>query len=435
MVGFNLQSGWQSSLTAIKGAGRLCSKARKWVWNHKSLSGLIVVLGLIVFPWLGTKARSVFSGTSRPVMQTLVPIANTTNVNRRADVVFVHGLGGDGIATWTSADGKFYWPKELGDDLTDIGVWVVNYEAHTHDWLGHTMPIERRAIHLLESFKNNKLGERRIIFIGHSLGGLLSKQMIQDARDLGINEYRDIALRTRAVVFVGTPNTGSGLASAGAALKRIGISLGANITQDQLENNAPVLLRLNTWYRNNSLPMEIKTKAFSESDDTRGVRVVDDASADPNIQGTAVVPLPGDHLSICKPASRTADVYQSVRRFIDQEAVPLPGAFNVTFAEFVEEYAGVKDEPKKLFEFLAAHARQEVVWDGYVMNVTKDVSTSSCTLGVSDKAEDGTAIATFQYWNFKDLIVVPGAKIRVRGIISTKSSPFGVILSECRLAD
>jgi hypothetical protein len=47
-----------------------------------------------------------------------------------AAVVFVHGLGGDPLGTWTSGtDVAAVWPKWLAEDLEGVAVWSVSYEA------------------------------------------------------------------------------------------------------------------------------------------------------------------------------------------------------------------------------------------------------------------------------------------------------------------
>jgi hypothetical protein len=45
--------------------------------------------------------------------------------------------------------------------------------------------------------------------------------------------------------------------------------------------------------------------------------VVDETSAEPNIRGERAIPLDEDHISICKPASRSSPLCESVWRFIE----------------------------------------------------------------------------------------------------------------------
>jgi hypothetical protein len=51
------------------------------------------------------------------------------------------------------------------------------------------------------------------------------------------------------------------------------------------------------------------------------VLVVDDASADPGIVGVTPIPLDEDHITICKPTSRSALQYMMVKRFCEDTLI------------------------------------------------------------------------------------------------------------------
>ena len=41
-----------------------------------------------------------------------------------ADVIFVHGLGGDGQTTWqVDGDASTFWPLWIFEDVTHVKVW------------------------------------------------------------------------------------------------------------------------------------------------------------------------------------------------------------------------------------------------------------------------------------------------------------------------
>lgn len=424
---------WTLATTVLRALWDCLLKIWGWALANKCCAVLCVWIAINVSSYLWPKVRSLLPQEQRIAPATLQAIANTGDPNRRADVIFVHGLGGDGHGTWES-DGKFYWPQILGEDLKDVGIWVVNYESSPSHWLGYTMPVESRALHLLQVLKDHNIGDRRIVFIGHSLGGIVIKQMIQDASDLGVHDYNDIALRTKGVVFLGTPNTGSDLPTLQRNIEKLGLYTGATVTQDQLADNSPILLRLNMWYRNHVEPMEIKTKPFAETKEYNGFIVVDQASADPGIPNVASVPVPENHRTICKPASREADVYVAVKRFIDEEVAPLPAEFKITLQDAVVRITEVRKDPATLDAFKSENQGKEVVWQGLVRKLERGKKESFCTLSLPDDTNAfHWVVASFRYWNVKDSIK-PGASIKLRGILK-KVDETSIILTDCRLVE
>jgi hypothetical protein len=74
---------------------------------------------------------------------------------------------------------------------------------------------------------------------------------------------------------------------------------------------------LRSWYRDHSVAAGIRTLAFAESHEYRGVIVVDASSADPGIPNQAPAPtLPEDHASIAKPTQAKHPVYERVDQLI-----------------------------------------------------------------------------------------------------------------------
>jgi triacylglycerol esterase/lipase EstA (alpha/beta hydrolase family) len=127
------------------------------------------------------------------------------------DVVFVHGLDGDPVKTWSSGSEESFWPRWLADDNPAAAVWCVGFEASASRWRGSPMGVLDRATNLLALLQTNGIGKRPLCLIGHSLGGLMAKEILFQAAAIA-PDYQELAAQARGVVFLGTPHDGASIA-------------------------------------------------------------------------------------------------------------------------------------------------------------------------------------------------------------------------------
>jgi len=256
-------------------------------------------------------------------MTGLIKILGCDDPNRRMDVVFVHGLGGHPLTTWHPAEkldnnSWLYW---LGEDLKDVGIWTFGYKAEFSEWKGKAMPRFDQARNLMKSLQNEQIGEDKpLIFVTHSLGGLLVKEVLRNADTYSRREFID---KIKGIVFLATPHNGSHLANTVGILHQI---LRITVSVEELENNNPWLRDLDVWYRQkvNKYNYQISTEVYYEAWDTLGYKVVDEGSADPKLLDVMPVPVNEDHITIAKPKSRRNDIYEGVINFIQKHLKPLP---------------------------------------------------------------------------------------------------------------
>ena len=208
-----------------------------------------------------------------------------------------------------------------------MGVWSLEYSASPVTWKGSTMPLTDRALNVLATLDASGIGARPIIFVAHSFGGLLVKQMLRSARDLGEPKWEAIQQQTKGIVFLSTPHSGSGLAT---WVRSFGALLGTSVTIKELEANEPHLRDLNLWYRSNAAKLDIATEVYFEKQKTAGIRIVDETTSDPGIAGVIPVPMDANHWTIAKPDSRVSVMYTRTRRFVSN-AFPGPAALRAPF--------------------------------------------------------------------------------------------------------
>ncbi|MCB1035608.1 MAG: hypothetical protein KDD47_17430 [Acidobacteria bacterium] len=240
----------------------------------------------------------------------LLEIHGCGEKERKMDVVFVHGLGGDREGTWHPAGRpQDLFPRWIGEDHPEVGVWSLGYGARTSDWFGASMPLADRAVNALEHLRAHGLVRRPLVFVTHSLGGIVVKRMLRHARDMNAGDLEEV----RGVAFLATPHGGSSLATFARLLPRI---FRPSSLVYELVAAHPELRDLSSWYRNNHQRLGIRTKVLFETQKTWWLKVVREDAADPGVAGVDVVPIPADHFSICKPCSRDELVYRTVSAFV-----------------------------------------------------------------------------------------------------------------------
>ena len=237
----------------------------------------------------------------------------------RASVIFVHGLGGHAYDTWRIApDNDTFWPLWLVKDVQGISVYTLAYEAPPSNWLGTSMPLQDRAVNVLEILLSEPgLRTGPIAFVCHSLGGLIVKQILLDMQqqEKRRSEAKDLLERVTQVVFAATPHTGS---RQGTLLDRLRFFAWPSSIARTLVANDPTLRSINVAYRGLADERRnlLQHRVFYETQGTPAGVIVDEASSDPGLPGDPPVPVDANHVSIVKPFDRSSILYARTRDFI-----------------------------------------------------------------------------------------------------------------------
>ncbi|KAI9890869.1 MAG: hypothetical protein M1814_003508 [Vezdaea aestivalis] len=143
-----------------------------------------------------------------------------TSQNAIIDIIAIHGLNGHYKDTWTTSDGKILWLQSLLPIVVSnatIWTWGYDSQTHTHSHGNHptTQTLQNHAQELVYDINSERRSsntyKRPIIFIAHSLGGLLLKAALLHASSLkksSLEEGVFVKLSTYGIVFLGTPHQG-----------------------------------------------------------------------------------------------------------------------------------------------------------------------------------------------------------------------------------
>ena len=162
--------------------------------------------------------------------------------SKAVDVVAVHGLQGSAIKTWEHSNGKMWLKDFLPSELPFARIMTFGYDS-TVLLSKSVAEIEDKALELLNQLSLERTtadsNGRPIVFIGHSLGGILVKKAIILAHERSDEpEYQDVLDNTKGIAFLGTPHRGSDSAWWGAVVANImkGLSIGTS-TNSRLVSN------------------------------------------------------------------------------------------------------------------------------------------------------------------------------------------------------
>ncbi|MFT4850037.1 MAG: hypothetical protein ACI83B_002586 [Sediminicola sp.] len=244
--------------------------------------------------------------------------------------IFIHGLSGDPIQTWKTNNVKSeFWPNWLAEVKEGIAIWTIGYPADKVKWAnGQAMHVTDRgssiynALIAIEEFQQGEL-----CFIGHSMGGLLIKQILVEAdTDSKSNQVaRDLINRISKVCFIGTPHAGSFISS---MCKAISFVSKPTLATYSLGSGDPNLRDLNKRYKAIAKENEVEHLVLFETQEFVPYKVlsfvkflvVSPSSADPGVD-CKVMPIDADHEMICKPSSTESQVFQQLKVFLNADGI------------------------------------------------------------------------------------------------------------------
>jgi len=260
--------------------------------------------------------------------------------DRAVDVVFIHGLTGDASSTWIAEGGDDFWPTWLFEDVPGLAIYSLGFPSSLFaKWGKGEMDMFERAGNVLEIFAGHGLGKKPIVFVTHSLGGILGKMILRKACDAEDEDWKSVADATRLVIFLSTPHTGASLADALNILPKTSKQI------KLLANDTGFLEDLNLHYRQFANGSDdLATAVYYEKHPTKKVKVVvSRESADPGVAGASPVAADKDHINICKPPNRDDIVFRGIRRHIKKvvDACPAGAIFGV------EDYAEPSDTDRR----------------------------------------------------------------------------------------
>ncbi|XP_037039929.1 protein SERAC1 isoform X2 [Bradysia coprophila] len=222
-----------------------------------------------------------------------------------------------------SEEYTYCWPMDwLPFDCPNLRIIGINYETALTEWQAkHTCTCEKgrgtlknRSDELMKSLADAGLGkDRPIVWVGHSMGGLLIKEIIVQAMNDSNEDIKKLALNTRGILFLGTPHKGSSVAK---LKQHIQFLLSPTIEVKELEENGSFLLSLHDKFVDYLHEMNEKVNIVSvvEGSPTMltsfkfPIRIVTQESA--KLQFGDFYVLNVDHLGLSKPNTQQSFLYQ-----------------------------------------------------------------------------------------------------------------------------
>ena len=229
-------------------------------------------------------------------------------------IVFVHGILGDSVRTFGESADKG-WPALLAADGAIAGgslrVLSVGYESGP---LGRASNVNEIATRLRLKLSDRNIFDRnkKVVFIAHSMGGLVVKRMLVQLAIESPESYSRVA----GVFFLATPAGGSDLANLASWLSnnpqfRDMKPQEFNTFLTTIDDDWQSLLRK----RSSARPYPRAFCAYETVGTGPGKVIVPRGSSQAGCDETPVA-FDLDHSAIVKPKSRNSEVYAYVARRI-----------------------------------------------------------------------------------------------------------------------
>ncbi|KAH0562316.1 hypothetical protein GP486_002990 [Trichoglossum hirsutum] len=137
-----------------------------------------------------------------------------------ADIIFIHGITGNRETTWTDNATGIFWPEQfLAGSVPKSRILTFGYDAEAVR-LWRTASKNRtgnNAVNLANDLAQlrgrTQTAERPMIFVAHSLGGLVLEDAMLSSNISAEPHIQSLSTHTIGVCFLGTPHCGSQLSN------------------------------------------------------------------------------------------------------------------------------------------------------------------------------------------------------------------------------
>ncbi|KPM37580.1 hypothetical protein AK830_g8999 [Neonectria ditissima] len=282
-----------------------------------------------------------------------------THPEAKVDIVLVHGLNGSPDKTW-KAKNDMFWPLDLlPASLKGVqaNIMVYGYNADVYskrnDQSASDNFIQQHAQTLVTNLTLYRRSEgtfkNPIIWVCHSLGGILVKRALLYSNDLRAahhEDHRSIYVSTFGLIFLGTPHTGSDGATWGIMLQAMSDAIiprkffeSESVLLRTLKKDNETLANINSHFLDIYQRFHIHMAHENHKTDVKGTKVliVDANSASPQLPGVTYYGIEATHTGMCKFDGPSAPGYRNISTDIRQWVVDAPAVVQVRWEVEEEE--------------------------------------------------------------------------------------------------
>ncbi|KAI1259686.1 hypothetical protein F5Y18DRAFT_432995 [Xylariaceae sp. FL1019] len=245
-----------------------------------------------------------------------------------ADLIFVHGLGGSSRRTWSwDRNPEIFWPAWIRHEqgLSHFRVFSFGYNANFKDSdtpltiLDFSKSLLIRMRTYGQSSDNSSIGTKPIVFIAHSMGGLVVKKALIIGKN---DDYYSLMLtQVHGIMFLSTPHRGSTYASSLNTLLSLMVGTSSKNYVSELDSSSTSIEDVGEQFR--AICTSWQLVSLYESLPTKfspGVRrmIVGKDSGVLNYPREISSPVDADHHTVCKYQSRLDPNYLLVTDLLRQ---------------------------------------------------------------------------------------------------------------------
>ncbi|KZL70980.1 ankyrin repeat protein [Colletotrichum tofieldiae] len=264
------------------------------------------------------------------------PANPTASRSYPVDIVAIHGLNGDAFTTWTHTNGTLWIKDLLPQFLPGCRVFTYGYPSQLV-FNSSFARVQEYARVLLSSLRDVQedmtQNARPVIFLCHSLGGIVCKQALVFAHEDG-HLFAKLLQSIGGIVFLGTPHRGSAIATFASVVGRIintsmatasvGMRPGPIRTDllEQLHHDSEALQEVSLAVRNRLRDMRVVSFYETEPTPPLSSLIVDRTSSLLEIPDEEIIPLYVNHRDLCRFPGETPS-YEAVSHALRRTAIHL----------------------------------------------------------------------------------------------------------------